>query len=145
MKKDQILWSWLKFKYNLCVLIKIYLKSNLQHSATIRGRSIFPGGGEGWHLRRFHIWFYITPPPPTEFLRNKSVKPESLSYKDPRHRFHGINSLWEINSAGESILGDFAFMWRVEVGEGEPYWSTHFQRTNNKAAVGREWKVNSCF
>ncbi len=30
------------------------------------------------------------------------------------------------------------------VGEGRPYWSTHFQHANHMAAVGRAWKVDSC-
>ncbi len=61
------------------------------------------------------------------------------------------DSLWEINSAVELILGDIDSMWRswrfqnvlvssyVE-GGGHPYLSTHFQHTNNMAAVGQRVK-----
>jgi hypothetical protein len=40
-------------------------------------------------------------------------EPEFLNiFKDPRHRIHGIDSLWEINSVAELILGDMDSMWR---------------------------------
>ena len=40
------------------------------------------------------------------------VEPQFLTFEDPRHRLHRIDSLWEINSALELLLGGIDFMWR---------------------------------
>jgi hypothetical protein len=38
------------------------------------------------------------------------AEPEFLTFKGPRHRFHGIDSLLEIYSVVELILGGMDFM-----------------------------------
>ncbi len=77
-------------------------------------------------------------------------------FLNPRHRFHGIASLWEIYSIVEYILGVTDSMWRnwsvqncrrhmLCMVEGRhTYWSTHFQHTNNMAAAKQRMKSRSC-
>ena len=90
----------------------------------------------------------------------RSGHPEPEFFKDPRHRFHGIDFLWEINSNVELIFGNLRFYVKdlkrsenchrhmLSVGEGfpgHPYWSKHSWQAYNLAAVSRGRKVDSCF
>ncbi len=52
-----------------------------------------------------------------------------------RQRFH---------VKGELKVSELSLAY-VVCGRRHSYWSTHFQPANNMAAVGRGWKVDSCF
>ncbi len=134
-------------------LASFYLKSDDTRLLEVHGREhvVRVGAQVGWKAL---VWNRKGFSP--HKCKICKTEPEFLNLKDPRHRFHKIDSLWEINYNAELILGYIASMWRnwrfqncsssyVVCRGRQPNWSTHFQHANNIAAVDSGGKVDSCF